>query len=148
MRKFSSDLLKIIENTEVPFEHRQCMISYLLAKKVAYCLPLPTGQVDSHRLYFAEHCNGLAKEKVSLFNENLVVDVPNTVELVKQIWTLRYRAVHDPFNISNITFFNALIQSGKVSEVSQVYAESLQAVGDESVAKIGYFLNKGFEGGL
>lgn len=83
-----------LANSEIPMEQRGPVIEFLLAKEIAYRMPLPASKLDDVRMYYGTNHGPLVKNMVSCVNEGFPIDVLSTVELAYRIWMYRYSVCH------------------------------------------------------
>lgn len=101
MFKEIAEINRFCEKNNVNATQKNKAIQMAFAAKVAYGLDLPTSELeDSSEMGLSNlynlSCEIKAKEEVSVFNEKLAINVPETLELIKAIWCARVRVAFRP----------------------------------------------------
>lgn len=95
----SAELARLKQQINGVDEDRRRVVTAVVAKAVAYALPLPGQKVESFRQWYLQQAEPLAKELVGTINEVSVVDVRMTLELSFQILRARYAVAFDPIAV-------------------------------------------------
>lgn len=68
------------------------VLAAVIATSVVSKLSMPSNQVESAQLYYADNHNYIVGGKLSEVNEGIIYDVVYADELVRKIWLMRYNA--------------------------------------------------------
>ena len=115
------------EFADVPLEQRVVLIEAQLAKRLAFSLALPSAPVNSTITFYTSHCHGLVAEAVSCFNEVYPINVDNTLNLARVLWTARYNLVHNAMD-SDLNAMFAVMMHDEGSNLSYNLPPAYQPV--------------------
>lgn len=90
-------IIKLVEkhDCDVTLNEKQ-ITTGLIAKLIAYDLPLPSAQVNPPvEQWYVENCVDTVAKLVNEVNESVLVEVDQIQRLVRGIWRSRYNAVYD-----------------------------------------------------
>lgn len=91
---------------------------------VAQCLDIPSSPVEGNlKVYFASHFSPTANEIIGELNEQCVVNVSRVRDLIYQIWTTRYRLVHEPFFGVKIALD---VCAGSDDDMASIYGRTME----------------------
>lgn len=140
MRKVAKTITEmvtsILRNDALPQTVNQGHLNTtIVAIAVAYRLPLPTGPVNRPDEWFLIHCHAGAEDVVGQLNEYLVLDVEETLKVLKEAWRLRYRILHNPFAPQAL---HALLCTFNESnfDVAPVYRDWICTLGNGSAQQV------------
>lgn len=102
----------ILDDAKLTPDKRGPLLSLALARAVGYSLDLPTSQVNDPASFYIGNVQTLAEQIVSQVNEQVSVDVLKTCDLIKAVWTFRYRLVYNANNPSVRAFLDSLVRVG------------------------------------
>ena len=98
--------LRIIESND-----KAKVITAAIALAISNTLSLPTSELEDPTHHFNLQVQGAVKPIVSTWNENVVMDAKECVEMVRAFWTIRYYAAHPssrPIFSDNVSFWDSL----------------------------------------
>lgn len=118
MRKFANILLSAVDHAQkagqLPTEAtRNTVMTTLIAYTLGYRLSIPTNVVRRPDEWFIMNCLGKIEELLGKINEHVVLDIDGTLRVVRAIWTVRYRLVHDPLSVQAQQAINAALASSE-----------------------------------
>lgn len=56
--------------------------------------PLPSAPVEDHANYYNLNVLQTVKDQVSAINENIIIDINDTLQWARSFWTIRYHSAH------------------------------------------------------
>ena len=102
-------------------EDRRRVVTAMVAKAIAYSLPLPGQKVDSFRQWYIQQAEPLAKDLASDINEVVVLDVRMVLELSFQITRARYAVAYDPCATELHKLVDTLVASDDTKSIEGGY---------------------------
>lgn len=118
IRRFIDELMKSGPAGSVTRQH---VGTFGLAASVAQRLPLPSGPVDRASEWYLINCLSTAEAVVGKVNEGyLPVDVASTMDLIKRVWLMRYRMVHEAGSQESIMATCSVLESAD-NELAEIY---------------------------
>lgn len=90
------EFIRCINEFEAAPGDRSCVIAQGVAMAIARHIPLPSAPVEAPTSYYTFTNLQSAKDLIAQFNEQVVFNVQEAVEAVRQFWMLRYNAAHPP----------------------------------------------------
>lgn len=109
-------IIGILDDAQLTPDKRGAILSIALARAVGYSLDLPTSPVNESLndpgMFYISNVQSFAEEIVSQVNEQIPVDVQKTCDLIKAVWTFRYRLVFNPSNPTVRAFLDGLVKVG------------------------------------
>lgn len=104
---FSMDADRLISDGSV----RLCILAAAIGRAIANAQPLPSSQVENPTNFYLNQVAPQARDLVSVWNENLILNTKETLEYVREFWNLRYHAAHPnsrPTYVGQYGFFDTI----------------------------------------
>ncbi len=105
-------IVGIMDDAQISAENRGPILTLAVARSIGYALDLPTQRVGDSGTFFISNLQSNVESVVSQVNEQIAIDVERTCNLVKAVWTFRYRLVYQPMNPTVRTFLDAIVKVG------------------------------------
>lgn len=128
--------------SEIPSPLREDLVTFGLARLVAYGTVLPANPVPNPVAFFNENNKG-AKAVISTVNESMVLNVAKVLSQATDIYRARYDMVHTPMSKTAIDLAMAALVASGTYNFPQAIADAL-SVSEQSDAmgrSIAYVLN-------
>lgn len=88
-------ILQKLDTLGIDSHLRPRYLAVALGLKVSTKLPIPTSPVKSIEAHFIANFAMVVKTALDRFNEELVFPIDDTLDIVKDLYVLRYRFVHE-----------------------------------------------------
>lgn len=103
---------QILDDAQIGPDQRGPMLSIAVARAIGYQLQLPSSPVTSADSYYIQNEQALAEAVVSQINERVAIDVEKTCDLIRAVWTFRYRMVYLSNHPAVRGFLDGLVRVG------------------------------------
>ena len=117
-------------------------LPYVVAKKIAFLLPLPDKAVDSINEYYFDNCDNLVKTLISQINEKFLFNAEIANKISYIIYNTRYELVYNPNSIDFLT----MLESAKTGLVPPIMInklyESKKSISDKSLNMLEIIVNE------
>lgn len=91
----TSDLYKA-QDEEIGISNRSKYVEVLVAKSIAFSLPMPATMPEDPKLYFIDTFMSEARRKISAFNEEYPINIQSTYDLTVTMYVSRCHLVYSP----------------------------------------------------
>lgn len=125
-------IIHILDGANITADKRGAILSLGLARAIGYNLDLPTSPVDDPVTFYISNVQSLAETVVSQVNEQVAIDVRKTCDLIKAVWTFRYRLVYQANNPTVRAFLDGLVKVGS-TEFPGYVSELMICVGEDNL---------------
>lgn len=112
MQNIVKEIRYILESNKVPFEDRGMATELLAADAVGNCLSVPSAPVKDPVAHFRLQLREDALNKLSLINEQQVIDLDRTLDLAYKLWLTRYRLVHEAGSLMTQKLMAKMVSCG------------------------------------
>lgn len=112
MRIDLNKIVQMLDDAQYTPDKRGAVLSLALARAVGYNLDLPTSPVNDHVTFYISNTQALVEQVVCQVNEQVAIDVAKTCDLIKAVWTFRYRLVFQAANPTVRSFLDGLVKVG------------------------------------
>lgn len=137
-----NNIVSALGHSQIDPIERPKVVQFVLAKFVAYCLPMPSSPVKSANMHYVEQLRTQANEMIGEFNEVYVVNTKLTERLVQEIWKARYDGIFNVESAQALVVARS-IYSDQVVEDGQ--AKTIHALAPSVDSELTYYLKKGFK---
>lgn len=125
-------IIQIMDGANLTADKRGAVISLALARAIGYNLDLPTSPVNDPVTFYISNVQSLAETVVSQVNEQVAIDVRKTSDLIKAVWTFRYRLVYQAANPTVRSFLDGLVKVGS-TEFPGYVSELMISMGEDNL---------------
>lgn len=112
-----TELVNLVKKCGVSNVNDSEIASILVARTVAYNLPLPSMEVEPPvESWYISNCTALVEVTLCVVNESFVIDLDTTTKLIRSIWRTRYNMLHEPDSNESITAIDIILseQNNKI----------------------------------
>lgn len=125
-------IVGIMDDAQIATEKRGAILTLAIARSIGYALDLPAERTQDAGMFYISNLQGYVETIVSQVNEQIAIDVERACDLIKSVWTFRYRLVYQPTNPTIRTFLDAIVKVGS-SEFPGYVSELMIALPDNNL---------------
>ena len=101
---------KVIASANLPAELQGKAMELMAAETLAFTLPIPVEKVENPQIYFTTQYKVELLRKLAVINEQVVINLDATINLLYDVWLIRYMLVHTPGWLGGNNFINLALQ--------------------------------------